>query len=171
MKTPSSSTKVADFSLLQTLKTLGILFLLGSLASCSSKSSSVTYQPSHWHKVRSTPPTYFPKGVPANHPTGLRDGSWVFTGDKAKTRYFIPLRGVASNNLITEARATMTANKRRKLKKEGGNDWPGKKMVKAGLFGFGEFLLRQDERTFSDTGRAAEGGAIHDAQNQLRPSR
>ncbi len=78
----------------------------------------MTFQPNHWHKVDHSPPTYFPKGVPADHPTAFSDGSWVFTGDKAKTRYFIPLHGVASKSLKREAMARRTPEKQRKLDKE-----------------------------------------------------
>ena len=118
MKTPSPSTQASPHRFLRLLKILGLLFLLENLASCSSGSnSSVTFQPNHWHKVRSNPPTYFPKGVSAGHATGFSDGSWVYSGDKAKTRYFIPGNDVATKSLVAEAMSTMTANGRKELNK------------------------------------------------------
>ena len=100
------------------LKILGLLLLMGNLASCSSGSnSSATFQPNHWRKVSDNPPTYFPKGVPAGHATGFNDGSWVHSGDEVKTRYFIPSQGVATESLVAEAMSTMTANGRMELNK------------------------------------------------------
>jgi hypothetical protein len=160
-----------------TMKTLGLLFLMGSLASCSSssnpdsKTSPVAFQPNHWHKVRSNPPTYFPKGVPADHPTRFSDGSWVFTGDKADTRYFIPAGGVASKNLITEAMATMTPNRRKEVNKGGGVDLQIGELVQGGLLGFGQALLEVDDHITRTTGRAPKGGANYNARDQLEASR
>lgn len=172
MKTTVSSTKTSDLSLPRALKTLGLLFLLGSLASCStsshsdSESAPVTFQPNHWHKVRSSPPTYFPKGVPADHPTSFSDGNWVLTGDKADTRYFIPLRGVASKSLVREANTTMTPNRLKEIDKAGDTDWQVDELVGGSLMGLGSALFHLDDHIMRSTGTAMKGGAIHDAQNQ-----
>ena len=123
MKAPTRSTQASGHSFPRHLKILGLSFLLGNLASCSSGSkSSATFQPNHWYKVRSNPPTYFPKGVPAGHPTGFSDGSWVYSGDKDKTRYFIPAHSVATKNLVAEAMSTMTAEGRKELDKNNPGD-------------------------------------------------
>lgn len=104
---------------------LGLLFLLGNLASCSSGSKSpATFQPDHWHKVGDNPPTYFPKGVPSNHPTGFRDGSWVHSGDKDQTRYFIPANSVGTKSLVAEAVSKITPEGRRELNKNDPGDVP-----------------------------------------------
>lgn len=45
----------------------------------------------HWVKVRSNPPTWYPRGTRSDCPTDFRSGEWVVTGDHDGTRYFIPL--------------------------------------------------------------------------------
>lgn len=49
---------------------------------------------SHWVKVSSRPPTFYPRGVAADCPTDHWAGEWVFTGDDLGTRYFIPFHGL-----------------------------------------------------------------------------
>lgn len=46
--------------------------------------------PEHWVQVSSRPPTFYPRGVPADCPTDYRSGDWVSTGDAKGTRFFIP---------------------------------------------------------------------------------
>lgn len=61
---------------------------------------------SYWVKVSSQPPTYYPRGVAADHPTDHWSGEWVDTGDDRGTRYFIPFRdlgGIDRQMLVTEA--------------------------------------------------------------------
>lgn len=75
----------------------------------------------HWTKVRSDPPTYFPKGVPADHPTTHHDGSWVSTGDAQGTRFFIPFRGklpAEYSELVSEALAERDPSKAEALAEE-----------------------------------------------------
>ena len=81
-----------------------------ALPSCQTITPPTSAQESgHWHMVRNNPPTYFPKGIPADHPTGVNDGYWVSSGDARGTRYFIPSNGTGSPEaLIAEAQATMT---------------------------------------------------------------
>jgi hypothetical protein len=75
---------------------LTLVLAVCSLASCGTNSAGkpisnpVAMKSGHWFKARSQPPTYFPKGFPADHPTTAADGFWVETGDTAGSRYFIP---------------------------------------------------------------------------------
>jgi len=57
-----------------------------------------------WVKVSSEPPTWYPRGVPADHPTDYRSGEWIHLKDTANTRFFIPLNG-----LLTEKRKSLEA--------------------------------------------------------------
>ena len=169
MKTPDSAPKTTGPGLSQTLKTLGLLFLLGNLASCSTsaKSSQATFEPNHWHKVSDSPPTYFPKGIPANHPTGPNDGKWVLTEDGAKTSYFVPSSGVATKILIAEAMTQSTSGR------EEGNGTNLKTglggAISSGLLGFGNALLGLDEHINRTTGNPTKGGAIANERNHQAP--
>lgn len=74
-----------------------------------------------WVKVRSNPPTYYPRGVPADCATGFSDGEWVYTGDAAGSRFFIPfkLRPAARRNaLLDEALAARDPAKVRRIAAE-----------------------------------------------------
>ena len=111
-------------------------------------SGPVTFNPTHWKKVANHPPTYFPKGTSADHPTGVSDGSWVFSGDQSGARYFIPARGLDSRRLTAEAMMTMTPKRRVVLAKGGQPDLDvdlaegfGKTMK-----GFGYLLIELDQR-------------------------
>lgn len=137
------------------LKQTGLLLAIGSLASCGTSSidrtaSSTTFRPTHWHKVRSQPPTYFPKGVSSGHPTDAADGMWVYSGDTAGTRYFIPVRGVDTNALVAEAMSTMTPERREQVRK-GDNDLGGdfgdavRDAVGGGLLGLGHLAWELDQ--------------------------
>ncbi|BCX48051.1 hypothetical protein HAHE_19590 [Haloferula helveola] len=75
----------------------------------------------HWYRARTNPPTYYPKGLPREAPTGYRQGSWVYAGDSAGTRFFIPDRGSAdlsSRELTSEALAAMAPEKKARLGEE-----------------------------------------------------
>jgi hypothetical protein len=80
---------------------LASLLAVPGLVSCGTSSSgqavpaTAKMQPSHWFKVSDSPPTYFPKGVAPDHPTDFRSGEWVSTCDAERTRFFIPLHGLA----------------------------------------------------------------------------
>ncbi|MCF7674302.1 MAG: hypothetical protein K9N23_00905 [Akkermansiaceae bacterium] len=47
-----------------------------------------------WKKVSSNPPTWYPRGVAADHPTDHNSGEWVYTDDAEGTRFFVPLHGL-----------------------------------------------------------------------------
>ena len=77
----------------------------------SRMASAVTSQ---WVKVRSNPPTWYPRGTPADCPTDHRSGEWVYAKDAAGTSYFIPLHGMARDqrkSLVKEALAARSARK------------------------------------------------------------
>ena len=80
--------------------------------------TSVTAPSHHWVKVSSRPPTFYPRGVAADCPTDFHNGEWIHAGDAADTRYFIPLRGIASDRrkvLLDAALAARAPNKVRQI--------------------------------------------------------
>ena len=69
---------------------------------------------SQWVKVRSNPPTWYPRGTPADCPTDHRSGEWIHTGDSQGTSYFIPLHGMARDqrkSLVKDALAARSTRK------------------------------------------------------------
>lgn len=132
---------------------MGPMLATAMLASCGtgsptkSVSSPVALQSSHWYKAKSSPPTYFPKGVPADHPTTSSDGSWVMTGDAAGTRYFIPVRGVDSRALTAEALTTRTPERLKEMeRREGSPDVNLANGISNAATGLGYLLLELDSR-------------------------
>lgn len=118
------------------LRSFVLLLSLGTLVSCQSIRSKKSNTPGpvpsalqsgHWHQVRKNPPTYFPKGIPADHPTEFRDGSWVYSGDQRDSRFFIPAHGtrIPQLTLIAEAQQTMSPEARRELQRQGRRFHPG----------------------------------------------
>ncbi|MFT4546768.1 MAG: hypothetical protein ACI8XO_003000 [Verrucomicrobiales bacterium] len=108
----------------------GLIALLASNAfvSCGTTSiktsdrQPVTADAVSWYQVKDTPPTFFPKGVAADHPTGVWDGKWVCTGDGRGTRYFIPEKGANSQARIQSALAQVTPKERARIaRKKTGN--------------------------------------------------
>jgi hypothetical protein len=104
-------------------RVLAIILVIEALVSCGTNSNEkaappVAFNASHWHRVNNDPPTYFPKGVPANHGTEFSDGYWVSTGDKKGSRYFIPARRADTMALIAEAQAAMTPEKAAQLERD-----------------------------------------------------
>ncbi len=93
------------------------LFATCLLFSCHPTPTTNALTSGHWQQVRKDPPTYFPREVPANHPTTYRDGYWVHSGDQQGTQFFIPFRGteLSPGALIQEAQATMSAAAREEL--------------------------------------------------------
>lgn len=142
---------------------LSPLLAAGTLASCGtgspprSVSSPVALQSAHWFKVKNHPPTYFPKGVLADHPTTHNDGSWVMTGDPAGTRYFIPLRGVDSRALTTEAMTTMTPERSKDLERGAAHDVNFANGIGNAAAGLGYFFLELDDRSGSSWNNQAAG--------------
>lgn len=109
--------------------------------------------PDHWQRVKSEPPTYYPKGVPADHPTDQGDGYWVLTGDEAGTRYFVPARDKNARELLAEAMTAVTPEQRKAMNRSGGGaDISGRKV--AGGIGYGLFglMLELDRAVRGSTG-------------------
>jgi hypothetical protein len=106
------------------------LLLVIGLVSCASTppqphASAKAGQPvrisDHWVKVRSNPPTYYPRGTPSDYPTDFQSGEWVHTGDENDTRYFLPLRGLSSERrttLLHEALAARSPNMKNQIARE-----------------------------------------------------
>ena len=90
------------------LASLGILVAVTCSCSTSREVDSSTHvvpqMSKGWVKVSSEPPTWYPRGVPADHPTDYRSGEWIHLKDTANTRFFIPLHG-----LLTEKRKALEA--------------------------------------------------------------
>lgn len=42
-----------------------------------------------WNQVADGPPTFLPRGVPTDHPTGSLDGEWIVDRESG-TRFFVP---------------------------------------------------------------------------------
>ena len=110
----------------------------GLLASCKSSAPGKpekkpigpvysALQSGNWQRVQTKPPTYFPKGIPADHPTDYRDGFWVNSGDSQGSRFFIPARGssISQEQLIAEAMEAMTPEAREELKRQGKGNFMG----------------------------------------------
>ena len=75
----------------------------------------------NWVKVRSNPPTWYPRGVPADCPTDYYNGEWVFTENSQNSRFFIPLRNLPYNrraDLLDEALAARTPEKVARIARE-----------------------------------------------------
>jgi hypothetical protein len=90
--------------------------LIGTLCcSCSSTVSQAQPLPASptpisapgklWTKVSDKPPTWYPQGTPADHPTDFTSGEWISTEDAVGSRFFIPLHG-----LSPERRKTLIAD-------------------------------------------------------------
>ena len=97
-----------------------LLALLIGLNSCQSTSPAyagpAALHSGNWVRVQKRPPTYFPKGLPANSPTQPWDGSWVETGDRAGSRFFIPAHGIGEltpTQLTAEAQAMVQPSRRK----------------------------------------------------------
>ena len=71
--------------------------------------------------VASKPPTYYPRGVPADAPTNWGDGEWFRICDTAGTRYFIPFKTPAGTNrerLVSEVCSLRTDDYQRQTAAE-----------------------------------------------------
>lgn len=67
-----------------------------------------------WWKVSSNPPTLYPRGVAADHPTDHHSGDWIYTEDPRGTRFFIPHHGLPAaqrKTLLAEALASRSPEK------------------------------------------------------------
>jgi hypothetical protein len=91
-------------------------FMAISCQTATPPAADVTKAPtrSHWVKVSSQPPTYYPRGVAADHPADHWSGEWVDTGDDHGTRYFIPFHGLGGSDrqmLVKEALSRRSGRK------------------------------------------------------------
>ena len=104
-------------------------FVASMMSSCSSEPRKVD-QSKHtvskisnsWVKVRSRPPTWYPRGVPADHPTDFSNGSWTEAEDSLGTRFFIPTHGLPvalRKSLKAEALAARHPARAREMATEG----------------------------------------------------
>ena len=74
-----------------------------------------------WVKVRDHPPTWYPRGIPADCPTDHRNGDWVFTEDAQGTCFFIPRhipQPAQRKQLLAEALAARQPDKVRRIDHE-----------------------------------------------------
>lgn len=100
--------------------------LLGICLSCCATTPPTDPSPppapnANWVKVRSTPPTWYPRGTPAGCATDGQSGEWVNTGDAADTRFFIPFHGPSDfprRTLVNEALAARSERKKRQITDE-----------------------------------------------------
>jgi hypothetical protein len=73
---------------------------------------------SQWVKVRDNPPTWYPRGTPADCPIDHHSGEWLYTEDSQGTRFFIPYHGLTVDRrkaLVAEALAARDPRKARKI--------------------------------------------------------
>lgn len=74
-----------------------------------------------WVKVQSRPPTWYPRGVPADAPNDHQSGEWVYTENAQGDRYFIPLHGLPTERrarLRNEAMAARSPEKMNRILRE-----------------------------------------------------
>jgi hypothetical protein len=79
-------------------------------------------QSKHWTQVATNPPTYYPRGVPADCDSDFHSGEWVYTENDSDTRFFIPFKGippVKRQALLQEALALRSERKRNQIDTEG----------------------------------------------------
>lgn len=160
MKSP---TPTSNPGITQILKACCLSVLLASFASCSggSPSSSATFDPNHWHKVSDKPPTYYPKGVPANYPATSDNGTWILTKDSAQTSYYVPRKKhVDSPSLVAEATTrVISSDDSNKVAKSATG------AVKGGIYGFFYMMtevMRAQERSGVIPPNSVRGNAIRD---------
>ena len=107
-------------SLRQLIPGLAGLISVITMTSCQTTSTppdatrvAMSSAAAKWVMVSSQPPTYYPRGVPADCPTDHWSGEWVITGDERGTRYFIPLHGLDGKRqaLVHDALAARSPRK------------------------------------------------------------
>lgn len=134
-----------------------IAITMGSLGACSPVQKPKkgrlpeSLNPDHWYKVKDKPPTYYPRGVKADHPTTSDEGMWVMSGDEAGTCYFIPVRGCDTRSLCAEAISTRTRNQKRHINRNDGSDTSADGVFRSAADGIGNALFgfwrREDAST------------------------
>ena len=101
---------------LAALPVLAVPLLVAWCCSCTTTGSRVSPAPAPiakpgklWTKVSTPPPTWYPRGTPADHPTDFKSGEWILTEDAVGSRFFIPLHGISLERrkaLVAEALAS-----------------------------------------------------------------
>ena len=106
-----------------------VAFAAGLVASCATSSSrphgesgQAAEAASQWVRVKANPPTWYPRGTPADQPTDCRDGEWVYTEDVLGSRYFIPVRGISAERRKLLRREALAARSPRKVRRIAGED-------------------------------------------------
>ena len=107
----------------------GLACLVLTLAGVSCQTSTPptadvpkTVTRSHWVKISSHPPTFYPRGVAADSPTDHWTGEWVFTGDALGSRYFIPFRGLGKMDRPSLIHEAFSARSDKKLQQIAAED-------------------------------------------------
>jgi hypothetical protein len=106
---------------------LACLLIVIAAASCQTTTppaadATKTLTPSHWVKVSSQPPTYYPRGVSADHSTDHWSGEWVYADDAKGSRYFIPIHGLGTVNRQSLIQEALSARSEKKLAKIAAED-------------------------------------------------
>jgi len=110
-----------------------LLVLVALINSCSTTVSQLRTVPagspsiapaatSRWVKIHPDPPTWYPRGTPADHPTDYRSGEWLYTEDAVGSRYFIPVRGIAKERREALRKEALAARSPRKVARIAGED-------------------------------------------------
>lgn len=112
-------------SLRQLIPGLAGLISVITMTSCQTTSTppdatrvAMSSAAAKWVMVSSQPPTYYPRGVPADFPTDHWSGEWVITGDERGTRYFIPIQGLektSRQDFVTDAQSRWSEKKRARI--------------------------------------------------------
>lgn len=85
------------------------------------QTATAPYQSSHWTRVATKPPIYYPQGVDSDSSTDLKSGEWYRLCDAADSRYFIPFKVPDGHNrqrLVNEVCSLRTEDYRRQIAKE-----------------------------------------------------
>lgn len=107
-------------------------FVAATISSCSTNpgkldpgTHAIPPVSKSWVKVRSKPPTWYPRGVAADYPTDHHSGSWIHAEDSLGTRFFIPYHGLPPNwreALKSEALAARNPKRVRQIANEDAKD-------------------------------------------------
>jgi hypothetical protein len=95
-----------------------------------------------WTKVSDHPPTWYPRGIPADSPTDHTSGDWIYTEDADGICFFIPRRGLEEEHrkiLLAEALAARNPDKVKRIAHEEANHLIG--TVTVGGLGRAVWLL------------------------------
>ena len=117
----------------------------------------------NWYLAKNDPPVYFPKGVPADCPTGHHDGVWITTGDARNTRFFIPAQHDKANALAAEALAGVNPDYARKRDREMNEPekLDLKKLISGSAQALGMGILEVDRHIYHTTGHSSMAPPVH----------